>query len=155
MMRFRKLMLTCFLCASLIFLWAGIPLVPSLFHMNAGTEALVNNGRVFSTGDRLMLLVAQMLTLAPAVLGLLSGIAFFALQTRKRSGRLSAIIASTAFLVSTAIFMLDDVYLNQHGPVLYAPGYFLIVAVQLIMGVGGLLAFGYKGRRPNSPSQPG
>jgi len=155
MMRFRKLMLTCFLCASVIFLWAGIPLFSSLFHMNAEAEALANNGRVFTNGDRLMLLVAQILFLAPAVLGLLSGIAFFTLQTRKRTGRLSAIIASTAFLVATGIFMLDDAHLNRRGPVLHAPGYFLTVAVQLFMGVGGLLAFGYKGRRPDSPSQPG
>lgn len=153
-LKFRRFMLACFGYAALVYLLAGIPLIPNLMRMNADTKALVSGGRVFTPTESLMLFVAELLFASASVLGVLTGIAWFVLKTGRRWTRLWAIAASLAFLAVDAILVADDIYLNRHGAKGHAPAYFAILAIQTFLGIGGLLAFGRGNTRSELTTEP-
>ena len=135
-------MLGCFGFFALAYLAAGIPLVLALIKAHASTQRVLSAGGTSPLTKTGMLFVADALLLSPAVLGLMCGVAWVLSKTGKRGARLWAVAASSGFLLAAAILILCEVLLNRHGLKVHPPVGSAIVGVQMLLGFGGLIAFG-------------
>lgn len=150
MIKFRKFITECFACAAVIYLFIGIPLIPVLFRLYAASGHLAVTARRLNLNSNLVLLLGEIFLLSPLILGLVNGIAWLMLKTRRRGARYWAIAASVAFLITTAILVFLDHYLNRQGAIGHPPAFSWVVLTQMLIGLGGLVAFGAE----NSGDEP-
>ena len=143
MLKFRRVLRTLFGYAALVYLLAGIPLIPVLIKSFSLDQEAAASGRTFTATESLLLL-SKFIFLSATVIGAISGVAWWTLKTGRRGARVWAIAASVTFLLASAFLAISDSFLNRHGATGHPPLFFEIQAVQMFIGFGGLFAFGWK-----------
>lgn len=161
MVRFRKIMLGCFGYAALAYLAAGIPPILFLIKALASPGKLMKTARMLPLTGTSLLLVAAVFFFLPGVLGLTSAIAWWKLKTGRPGAKRWAISASLLFLAASAILIAAEAFLNRYSHGGHSPFGFVVVSVQMLLGFGGLIAFGEAesvrsvAPSPSSPGVPG
>ena len=142
MPKFRKFMSSCFGYGALIYLFAGVPLLPLLLRTNTQIDAMTRAGRTFSANDRVVLLMVKAIFLSATIVGLVNAVAWWRLKNRKRGSKPWAIAASLSYLLVSSVQVVDLTYLQAHRHSGRPPAILLILAMQMFLGFGGLAAFG-------------
>ena len=146
MEKFRKFMLGCFGFFALAYLAAGIPLILALMEVHTGAGKPVNAGPASPLAGTWTLFIVDAVFVSPSLLGVISGVAWVLLKTGKRGARLWAVAASIGYLLAAAILIVTDIYIHRLGPTIHPRFGALIIGGQMVLGIGGLIAFG----RPDS-----
>ncbi len=134
-------MLWCFGAGALIYLAAGLPLLPMLLKTHADMQRMLQDGRVLTPDQIYGFALVQTICLSATVLGILSTLAWWTLKAKKPSARLWAILASISYLGASVIMVISESFLHRHGATGHAPAFFQIQVMQIVIGFGGLFAF--------------
>ena len=142
----RKILRTCFAYSALIYLVASSSLIPVLYRMQVSKRAILADApRAPTFTEQMMLMLSQLIFATPLILALFTGMAWWTLRTGKKSGRVWAIAASLSLLLSSAMLLATDIYLNSRFLTSHPPFFQWIIGIPALIGAAGLVAFGPRG----------
>jgi hypothetical protein len=149
MLTLRKLLLLCFANAAILFFACSITAVPFFFKMQGyyKSAAPAYPTPSLTLAQSILLMAGDFIVLSPVLITLVNGMAWWTLKAGKPSGRFWALTASLTFLLISGLLIYTDHLIASKGQDFHPPMLDAIIAVQTIVGLVGLIAFG-----PGTPS---
>ena len=143
MLTLRKLMHVCFANAAILFFVCSITAVPFFFKMQEYYKsAPADSLPVLTISQSLLLDLGNFIVLSPVLITFVNGMAWWTLRAGKTSARFWALAASLTFLLMSGLLAFTDHFIASKGQDFHPPMIDAIIAVQTLVGLAGLIAFG-------------